>query len=879
MEWTGLNELREKYLSFFESKGHLRLPSFSLVPQHDKSLLLINSGMAPMKKWFTGEETPPRKRVTTCQKCIRTPDIENVGKTARHGTYFEMLGNFSFGDYFKHEVIPWAWEFCTKVLEMDPEKLYISVYEDDDEAYDIWTKDIGVDPSHMVRFGKEDNFWEHGAGPCGPCSEIYYDRGEKYGCGKPDCKVGCECDRYIEFWNLVFTQFENDGNNNYSRLAHPNIDTGMGLERLACISQDVDNLFEVDTVQNIMKHIMKIAGVKYHDDEKKDISLRVITDHVRSTTMMISDGVMPSNEGRGYVLRRLLRRAARHGRLLGIDRPFLYEVAETVIKENDTAYPSLLEKHDFIINVIKAEEENFAKTIDTGLNMLEEMVKTTDGKVMSGADAFKLSDTYGFPLDLTKDILDEKGMTVDEQEYTALMTEARKKAREAHKDAGAEAWKSSGNATKGMDKTPFVGYETLSGDSEILAVVVDGEKKQAATEDDNITLVLSETPFYAESGGQVGDVGVIKGNGFEFTVENTTKTHEGVVLHHGYISDGETVSCGDKGHAEVNRSVREATMRNHTAAHLLQAALRKILGTHVEQAGQLVNSEAVRFDFTHFSALSADELRKVENTVNEVIMSAVPVVTSEMPIDEAKKLGAMALFGEKYGDIVRVVKADDFSVEFCGGTHVKNTGSIGLFKIVSESSVASGVRRIEAVTGNNVMKYIDKSNELIAETAKNLKLTNYHELASRAAALSAELKEKEREISSLEAEIAASKTADLMKDAKQIGGVRLVTADIGEAGADALRSLCDKALESGDDIIAVFAGKNAEKGTASFACRVGKKAIECGAHAGNIVREVARVAGGAGGGKPDSAMAGAKDVSKIPEALKKASEIVGAMLA
>lgn len=879
MEWTGLNELREKYLSFFESKGHLRLPSFSLIPQHDKSLLLINSGMAPMKKWFTGEETPPRKRVTTCQKCIRTPDIENVGKTARHGTYFEMLGNFSFGDYFKHEVIPWAWEFCTKVMEMDPEKLYISVYEEDDEAYDIWTKDIGVDPSHMVRFGKEDNFWEHGAGPCGPCSEIYYDRGEKYGCGKPDCKVGCECDRYIEFWNLVFTQFENDGNNNYSRLAHPNIDTGMGLERLACISQDVDNLFEVDTVQNIMKHIMKIAGVKYHDDEKNDVSLRVITDHVRSTTMMISDGVMPSNEGRGYVLRRLLRRAARHGRLLGIDRPFLYEVAETVIKENDTAYPNLLEKHDFIINVIKAEEENFAKTIDTGLNMLEEMVKNTDGKVMSGADAFKLSDTYGFPLDLTKDILDEKGMTVDEQEYLSLMTEARKKAREAHKDAGAEAWKSSGNATKGMDKTPFVGYETLSSDSEILAVVVDGEKKQAATEDDNITLVLSETPFYAESGGQVGDVGVIKGNGFEFTVENTTKTHEGVVLHHGYISDGETVSCGDKVHAEVNRSVREATMRNHTAAHLLQAALRKILGTHVEQAGQLVNSEAVRFDFTHFSALSADELRRVENTVNEVIMSAVPVVTSEMPIDDAKKLGAMALFGEKYGDIVRVVKADDFSVEFCGGTHVKNTGSIGLFKIVSESSVASGVRRIEAVTGNNVMKYIDKSNELIAETAKNLKLTNYHELASRAAALSAELKEKEREIASLEAEIAASKTADLMKDAKQIGGVRLVTADIGEAGADALRSLCDKALESGDDIIAVFAGKNAEKGTASFACRVGKKAIECGAHAGNIVREVARVAGGAGGGKPDSAMAGAKDISKIPEALKKASDIVGAMLA
>ena len=879
MEWTGLNELRESYLKFFESKGCLRHKSYPLVPQNDNSLLLIVAGMAPLKPYFTGQETPPRTRMTTCQKCIRTGDIENVGKTARHGTYFEMLGNFSFGDYFKKEAIAWAWEYVTQVLKLPKDRLYISVYEDDDEAEKIWHEDAGVPMDHIVRMGKEDNFWEAGTdGPCGPCSEIYFDRGEKYGCGKPDCKVGCDCDRYMEFWNLVFTQFERHEDGTYTPLKQKNIDTGMGLERLASIMQDVDSIFDVDTVKAIRDHVCKIAGCEYGKEYKKDVSIRVITDHIRSVTFMASDGILPSNEGRGYVLRRLLRRAARHGRLLGIDRPFLYEVAETVIKENDTAYPSLLEKHDFIINVIKAEEENFAKTIDTGLNMLEEMVKNTDGKVMSGADAFKLSDTYGFPLDLTKDILDEKGMTVDEQEYTALMTEARKKAREAHKDAGAEAWKSSGNATKGMDKTPFVGYETLSCDSEILAVVVDGEKKQAATEDDNITLVLSETPFYAESGGQVGDVGVIKGNGFEFTVENTTKTHEGVVLHHGYISDGETVSCGDKVYAEVNRSVREATMRNHTAAHLLQAALRKILGTHVEQAGQLVNSEAVRFDFTHFSALSADELRKVENTVNEVIMSAVPVVTSEMPIDEAKKLGAMALFGEKYGDIVRVVKADDFSVEFCGGTHVKNTGSIGLFKIVSESSVASGVRRIEAVTGNNVMKYIDKSNELIAETAKNLKLTNYHELASRAAALSAELKEKEREISSLEAEIAASKTADLMKDAKQIGGVRLVTADIGEAGADALRSLCDKALESGDDIIAVFAGKNAEKGTASFACRVGKKAIECGAHAGNIVREVARVAGGAGGGKPDSAMAGAKDISKIPEALKKASEIVGAML-
>ena len=878
MQWTGLNDLREKYLSFFESKGHLRLPSFPLIPKDDNSLLLINSGMAPMKKYFTGEVTPPRKRVTTCQKCIRTPDIERVGITARHGTFFEMLGNFSFGDYFKKEATAWAWEFFTKVLEMPADRLYISIYQDDDEAFDIWTKQNGVDPSHMVRLGREDNFWEHGSGPCGPCSEIYFDRGEKYGCGKPTCGVGCDCDRYVEVWNLVFTQFENDGNNNYTPLDHPNIDTGMGLERLACVMQGVDNLFLVDTVQNIMKHISRIANVQYGADEKSDVSLRVITDHIRSTTFMISDGVMPSNEGRGYVLRRLLRRAARHGRLLGINHPFLADVVDTVIHENECAYPELREKSAMIKKVIAFEEENFYKTIDKGFALLNDIIDRTDAKVLSGEDAFLLSDTFGFPIDLTKEILSEKGMSVDEDRFRALVLQQRETARASRKNAGADAWAGDSDVLDDIAKTEFVGYTGMKATAKVTAIVKDGARVEAVETGDDIVFTLDRSSFYAESGGQVGDVGVIKGNGFEFTVENTTKTHEGVVLHHGYISDGETVSCGDKVHAEVNRSVREATMRNHTAAHLLQAALRKILGTHVEQAGQLVNSEAVRFDFTHFSALSADELRKVENTVNEVIMSAVPVVTSEMPIDEAKKLGAMALFGEKYGDIVRVVKADDFSVEFCGGTHVKNTGSIGLFKIVSESSVASGVRRIEAVTGNNVMKYIDKSNELIAETAKNLKLTNYHELASRAAALSAELKEKEREISSLEAKIAASKTADLMKDAKQIGGVRLVTADIGEAGADALRSLCDKALESGDDIIAVFAGKNAEKGTASFACRVGKKAIECGAHAGNIVREVARIAGGAGGGKPDSAMAGAKDVSKIPEALKKASEIVGAML-
>ncbi len=878
MEWTGLNELREKYLEFFESKGHLRLESFSLIPNNDKSLLLINSGMAPMKKYFTGEITPPRKRVTTCQKCIRTPDIENVGKTARHGTYFEMLGNFSFGDYFKKEVIPWAWEFFTKVMEIEPEKLYITVYEEDDEAYDIWTKTVGVDPSHVYRFGKADNFWEHGAGPCGPCSEIHYDRGEKYGCGKPDCKVGCECDRYMEVWNLVFTQFDNDGNNNYTRLAHPNIDTGMGLERLACIAQGVDNLFEVDTVQNIMKHIMRIAGVEYHKDEKKDISLRVITDHIRSTTMMISDGVMPSNEGRGYVLRRLLRRAARHGRLLGIKNTFLYEVAETVINENKSAYPNLVEKHDFIINVIKAEEESFAKTIDTGLMIFNQMLESLEGTVLSGEDAFKLSDTYGFPIDLTKELLEEKGLTVDEEKWLELVKEQKVRARKAHKGAGAEAWEGSGNATKGMEKTEFVGYETLETEARIKAVIVDGEVKDYATADDSITLVLDKSSFYAESGGQVGDVGIITGKDFTFEVTNTTKTHDRVILHHGEIIDGETVSAGCEVKAEVNTETRKATMRNHTAAHLLQAALRKILGSHVEQAGQLVNADEVRFDFTHFSALTAEELKAVENEVNSVIMSAVPVTTKEMPIDEAKKLGAMALFGEKYGSIVRVVKAGDFSTELCGGTHAENTGNLGLFKIVSESSVASGVRRITAVTGFNVMKHIEKTDKELTDTAVALKISNTADVVSKAAAVSAELKETQKALESLKAEIAAEKASDLMKNAVDIDGVKLIVSDLGEADANALRSMCDKAKEQGENIIAVFAGRNSEKGTCSFACAAGKGAVSKGAHAGNIVREIAKLAGGSGGGKPDSAMAGAKDISKIGSALSGAENIVKSMI-
>lgn len=878
MEWTGLNELREKYLSFFESKGHLRLPSFSLVPQGDKSLLLINAGMAPLKKYFTGELTPPRTRVTTCQKCIRTPDIERVGITARHGTFFEMLGNFSFGDYFKHEATAWAWEFCTKVLEMPADKIYISVYQDDDEAYDIWTKELGVSPDHMVRLGKEDNFWEHGAGPCGPCSELYFDRGEKYGCGSPTCGVGCDCDRYVEFWNLVFTQFDNDGNNNYTRLKSCNIDTGMGLERLACIMQGVDNLFEVDTVQNIMKHIMQIAGVKYHEDEKKDVSLRVITDHIRSTTFMIGDGVMPSNEGRGYVLRRLLRRAARHGRLLGIDGTFLYKVCETVIKENATAYPNLVEKHDLIVKVIKAEEESFNKTIDTGLNLLENIIAQSDSKVLSGADAFKLQDTFGFPIDLTKELLEERGMSVDIDEYDRLYAQSRAAARAARKDAGAQAWKDSNVSFKDVGATEFVGYTDYSCDAEIKAIVTNGERDEFATADSEVVVVLDKTPFYGESGGQAGDTGIIKTDNATLEVTATGKTPDGVVLHIARFISGDSIALGDKVHAQIDVEKREATRRNHTAAHLLQAALRKHLGSHVEQAGQLVNSEEMRFDFTHFSALSDDELKAIEREVNEVILKGIPVETREMPIEEAKKLGAMALFGEKYGDVVRVVSAGDFSVELCGGTHADNTAKLGLFKIVSESSVAAGIRRITAVTGFGVLKHIENDERIMQSAAAAMKLGNVAELDKRAATLSAEVKAKDRELAELRSEISALKAGSLMDSARQVGGVRLITAEVEVSNPGELRSMCDTARDNGADIVAVFAGVNKEKGTLNFACACGADAIKLGAHAGNIVRETAKIAGGSGGGKPDSAMAGAKDASKADEALAAVDSIVSAML-
>ncbi len=715
MEWTSLNDLREKYLSFFESKGHLRLPSYSLIPNNDKSLLLINSGMAPMKKFFTGEVTPPSNRVTTCQKCIRTPDIERVGKTARHGTYFEMLGNFSFGDYFKHEATKWAWEFCTDVLEIPADLLWVTIYENDDETFDIWTKEIGVDPSHIVRLGKEDNFWEHGQGPCGPCSEIYVDRGEKYGCGKPDCAPGCECDRYTEIWNNVFSQFNNDGNGNYTELAQKNIDTGMGLERLACIMQGVDNLFEVDTVQNIMKKISEIAGVNYHDDEKNDISLRVITDHIRSSVFMIGDGVIPSNNGRGYVLRRLIRRACRHGRLLGVNKPFLYKVVDTVIDENLTAYDYLDTKRELITKVMLAEEESFGKTIDSGLALLEEYIDKMEGMVFSGEDAFKLNDTYGFPLDLTKDILEERGITVDEDKFNALLENQKRTARAARKDSDTDAWKSE-NVKIDVQATEFVGYTDYECTATVKAVVADGELKDMIGADEEGIIVLDKTSFYAESGGQVGDSGVISTDNGTFLVADTAKNADAIFLHSGKVDRG-VICVGDTVKASINAERRNMIMRNHTAAHLLQAALREVLGNHVEQAGQLVNEREVRFDFTHFNALTAKEISQVEMLVNNFILGANKVESLEMPIEEAKKMGAMMLFGEKYGDIVRVVKAGDFSTEFCGGTHVSNSGQIGLFKITGESSVAAGVRRITAVTGTNLLANYQASEALIKFSA------------------------------------------------------------------------------------------------------------------------------------------------------------------
>lgn len=874
MEWTSLNDIREKYLSFFESKGHLRLPSFSLVPNNDKSLLLINSGMAPMKKYFTGEVTPPRSRVTTCQKCIRTPDIEQVGKTARHGTFFEMLGNFSFGDYFKKEATAWAWEFCTQVLEMPVDKLYVTIYENDDEAFEIWTKQNGVDPSHIVRLGKEDNFWEHGSGPCGPCSEIYFDRGEKYGCGSPDCGPGCECDRFTEFWNNVFSQFNNDGNGNYTELAQKNIDTGMGLERLACIMQGVDNIFEVDTVQNTMKKISEIAGVKYHDDAKNDVSLRVITDHVRSSTFMIGDGVIPSNNGRGYVLRRLIRRACRHGRLLGVNEPFLYKVCETVLEDNKVAYPELQDKAELIKKVILSEEESFGKTIDAGLARLDEYIENTEGTVFSGEDAFKLNDTFGFPLDLTKDVLEERGMTVDEEKFNELLANQKATARAARKDAGADAWKNT-SVKIDAEKTVFTGYTDFTAEAKVLALVnADGELVDMLGAGEKGSVVLDKTPFYATSGGQVADTGVITADGVEFDVEDTSKNADGIYIHSGTVKEG-VVSVGNTVNAQIDADRRKSIMRNHTAAHLLQAALREVLGTHVEQAGQLVNDKEVRFDFTHFNPLTTEELSRVEAIVNKEILACAPVSMQEMPIEEAKKMGAMMLFGEKYGDIVRVVKAGDASTEFCGGTHVASTGELGLFKIVSEASVAAGVRRIVALTGTGVLNYLNECEDTVKFASATFKSAD-NEVKDRITAIVAENKAKDKEIQNLNAEMTKLKSADMFSSAVDVDGLELYTAKVEGTTPDALRSMGDDVKTKGDNVVAVLAGVNGDK--ANFVAVCGKGAIAKGVKAGDLVKEVAKIANGGGGGRPDSAMAGAKDITKIDEALSKAEEIVKSLI-
>ena len=864
MKWMGVNELRESFLKFMESKGCLRLQSFPLIPKDDNSLLLINSGMAPMKKYFTGEVTPPKTRVTTCQKCIRTPDIERVGITARHGTYFEMLGNFSFGDYFKREATEWAWEFFTEVLEMPKELLYVSVYQDDDEAYDIWTKERGVDPSHMVRMGKEDNFWEHGSGPCGPCSEIYFDRGPEKGCGSPDCKVGCECDRFVEVWNLVFTQFESDGAGNYTPLEHPNIDTGMGLERLACVMQGVDNLFLVDTVQNIMKHISAVTGVEYGKDASKDISLRVITDHIRSTTFMIGDGVMPSNEGRGYVLRRLLRRAARHGRLLGYNKPFLSEICSTVIKENESAYPELKEKEEFIKKLIRVEEENFAKTIEQGLAMLDDIITKGDIKTLSGEDTFKLNDTFGFPVDLTKEILAEKGIKVDTDRFYELLAEQKKRSRAARKDAGADAWLSDAVDLADISATEFVGYTDYECDAKVLALIVNGERENAAAEGDSAIVVLDKTPFYAESGGQVGDTGIIRIGETEFKVTNTTKDPAGIFMHTGKVIKG-SFAVDDCAKALIDTERRASIMRNHTAAHLLQAALRKVLGNHVEQAGQLVSEASVRFDFTHFSALTVAELADVEAMVNEEILKAYDIVCREMPIAEAKQMGAMALFGEKYGDIVRVVKAGDFSTELCGGTHVDNTAKLGLFKIRQEGSVAAGVRRIDAVTGRGVLRMLENTMFEVARSAAALKLNSANDLAASCERIAEDIKAKDKKIAELEQKMVAYQMDSIIDEAEEFGGVKVIAQKYEGVEGEMLKTMCQRVTDKTQSSAVLLASVNGQKLT--FACAVGQEVIAKGIKAGDFVKAAAVLTGGNGGGKPDMAMAGGKDASKVDEAL------------
>ena len=874
MQPYGVNQLRKMFLEFFESKGHLAMKSFSLVPHNDKSLLLINSGMAPLKPYFTGQEIPPRRRVTTCQKCIRTGDIENVGKTARHGTFFEMLGNFSFGDYFKEEAIQWTWEFLTDVVGLDPDRLYPSVYVDDDEAFEIWNKKIGIPAERIFKFGKEDNFWEHGSGPCGPCSEVYYDRGEKYGCGKPDCTVGCDCDRYMEIWNDVFTQFDNDGEGHYTELEQKNIDTGMGLERLASVVQDVDSIFDVDTIKALRDHVCRLAGKDYGKEYKDDVSIRVITDHIRSVTFMISDGIMPSNEGRGYVLRRLLRRACRHGRLLGIHKGFLPELAETVIEGSKDGYPELEEKKEFILKVITKEEEQFNKTIDQGLGILSDMIADMESKrekTLNGEDAFRLYDTYGFPLDLTKEILEEKELGVDEEGFHACMEVQRKKARDAREvtnymGADVTVYES---IDPGVTST-FVGYDNLTCDSDVTVLTTEEEIVDALSEGQKGTIFVNETPFYATSGGQEADTGYIRTAEGEFKVEDTVKLLGGKIGHIGEMTKG-MIKTGDKVTLEVDAKKRALSARNHSATHLLQKALRTVLGTHVEQAGSSVNEDRLRFDFTHFSAMTPEELQKVEDIVNEQISRGLDVIVKNMPIEEAKKTGAQALFGEKYGDIVRVVNMSGFSIEFCGGTHVKNTSEIMAFKIISESGVAAGVRRIEALTSDGLMKYYAQIEEKLKNAAHLLKATPDN-LADKITHMIAENKSLHSEVESLKNKMAQDAAGAVLDQVKKVKGIKLLAAQLDGVDMNGLRDLGDQfKAKLGEGVVVLASGND---GKVSLMATATDGAMKQGAHAGNLVKAIAGCVGGGGGGRPNMAQAGGKNPAGIPDALAKAAEVL-----
>ena len=872
----GVNELREMFLSFFESKGHLRLPSFSLIPQNDASLLLINSGMAPMKPYFTGEVEPPRHRVCTCQKCIRTGDIENIGKTARHGTYFEMLGNFSFGDYFKHEAIAWSWEFLTKVVGLDENRLYPSIYENDDEAFEIWNKEVGVSADRIFRFGKSDNFWEHGSGPCGPCSEIYYDRGEKYGCGKPECTVGCDCDRYMEVWNNVFSQFNNDGQGNYTELAQKNIDTGMGLERLAVVCQDVNSLFDVDTVMNITNKVTELTGASYGQSVKMDVSLRVITDHIRASSFMIADGVLPSNEGRGYVLRRLLRRAARHGKLLGVNHPFLYQVVETVVRENECHYAYLRERAEYITKVVKVEEENFARTIDGGMKIFAEMLADHKAKgetEFSGADAFKLYDTYGFPIDLTLEMVADEDMTLDQKAFAQLMQEQKVRAREARKALGDLAW---AGIDLGLDNTPskFVGYEATQCQAKVLAVCVGEEVSGSIAGGESGIVVLDQTPFYAEMGGQVADHGVISRGDSRFQVNDVHKDKGGKYLHHGKMLKG-SLKVDDVVEASIDVERRKAIMRAHSATHLLQKALTTVLGDHVHQAGSLVEPDHLRFDFTHYSALTQEELAKVNSIVQDAVLEGYPVDVREMPIEEAKKLGATALFSEKYGDTVRVVNMSSYSIEFCGGTHLDNTAKVGAFELESEGSVASGVRRIEAVTGKACLRKMEDDQAVLADASSKLKVKP-NELGGKIQSSLDEIKELKRVIEQYKAKDAAGEVDALLKNAKEMGGVKVLTAKLSGGDAAKLRQMGDMLRDKDSAIVAVLAAVNGDK--PSFLAVCGKDAVAKGIKAGELVKLVCCACGGSGGGKPDSAMGGGKDVSKVDESMAQVEGFVSSKL-